>query len=109
MTFGEYFRDLRREHKFSQKQLADKIDVSYTYISKIENDVFPPPSVETLEKVAKAYKMENANELLIEAKIIPEDVKEAIRNDKELLRFLIETPLEDILNIKKDYYKKKNK
>lgn len=109
MTFGEYFRDLRREYMFSQKQLADKIGVSYTYISKIENDVFPPPSVDMLEKVAKAYKMENANELLIEAKIIPEDVKQAIRNDKELLRFLIETPLEDILNIKKDYYNKKEK
>lgn len=109
MTFGEYFRDLRREYMFSQKQLADKIGVSYTYISKIENDVFPPPSVDMLEKVAKAYKMKNANELLIEAKIIPEDVKQAIRNDKELLRFLIETPLEDILNIKKDYYNKKEK
>lgn len=107
MTFGEYFRELRKENFFSQKELADKIGVSYTYISKIENDVFPPPSVEMLEKVANVYKMENANELLIEAKIIPQDVKEMIKNDKELLRFLIETPIEDILKIKNEFYKNK--
>lgn len=103
MTFGEYFRSLRREHNFTQRELADKIGVSYTYISKIENDAFPPPSRETLEKIAKVYKLENANDLLIEAKIIPEDIKEAIRNDKDLLKFLIETPLEDILKIKENY------
>lgn len=100
MTFGEYFRFLRREHMLSQRDLADKINVSYTYISKIENDVFPPPSKETLEKIAKVFKMNNANELLLEAKIIPEETLEAIKNNKELLEFLLNSSPEDIANIK---------
>lgn len=109
MDFGQYFKELRREHKFTQRELAKKIGVSHTYISKIENDALPAPSRDMLENVAKVYKMDSANDLLIAAKIIPNDVKNAIREDEELLRFLIETPLEDILKIKEKYYLEKIK
>lgn len=108
MTFGEYFRFLRREHMLSQRDLADKINVSYTYISKIENDVFPPPSKETLEKIAKVFKMNNANELLVEAKIIPQENLDAIKDNKLLLEFLINLSPEEISNIKDISFKESN-
>lgn len=104
MDFGQYFKELRREHKFTQRELAKRINVSHTYISKIENGALPAPSREMLENVARVYRLDSANELLIAAKIIPKDVKIAIQEDEELLRFLIETPIEDILNIKDLYY-----
>lgn len=104
MDFGQYFKELRREHKFTQRELAKRIGVSHTYISKIENGALPAPSRDMLENVAKTYRMDSANDLLIAAKIIPNDVKRAIQEDEQLLRFLIETPLEDILAIKEKYY-----
>lgn len=107
MDFGQYFKDLRREHKFTQRELAKRIGVCHTYISKIENGALPAPSREMLENVANVYHLENANDLLIAAKIIPKDVKIAIQEDEGLLRFLIETPLEDIILIKEKYYLEK--
>ena len=58
MDFGQYFKDLRREHKFTQRELAKRIGVCHTYISKIENGALPAPSREMLENVANVYHLE---------------------------------------------------
>ena len=51
MDFGQYFRELRRENKFTQRELAKKIGVSHTYISKIENGHYVP-SIPVLKRIA---------------------------------------------------------
>ena len=43
MTFGQTIRRLRREHRLTQRDLADQLQAlglkaDFTYISKIEND-----------------------------------------------------------------------
>lgn len=38
MRFGQHIRDLRRARSLSQRARADRIGVSFTYVSKIEND-----------------------------------------------------------------------
>ncbi len=37
MTFGERIRELRKAKDLRQRDLAKKVQVNFTYISKIEN------------------------------------------------------------------------
>jgi HTH-type transcriptional regulator, competence development regulator len=52
-TFGPWLRDKRKEKGLSQRALAGKIGISFSYLSKIESGEMPPPSSETLEALGK--------------------------------------------------------
>ncbi len=43
-SLGETIKNARKSKGFTQKELAEKVDVDLTYISKIENDKanYPP-------------------------------------------------------------------
>lgn len=52
-TFGAQFREWRKQARFTQRELADVLHVSHTYISKIENDRLQvPPSERVLRDAA---------------------------------------------------------
>ncbi|MDA2915529.1 helix-turn-helix domain-containing protein [Nitrospinae bacterium AH_259_B05_G02_I21] len=51
--WGNYIKDVRRAKGLTQKQLAERLDVKQSYISKIEKPDYRPWA-STLEKVAKA-------------------------------------------------------
>lgn len=54
MNFGETIKRLRKELRFTQRELAEKLNVNYTYISKIENNKLEaPPSQELIRKMAE--------------------------------------------------------
>lgn len=53
MTFGHYLREKRKERNITQRDLAAQVQVHYTYISKIEHDTLPPPSLHTLQHIAQ--------------------------------------------------------
>lgn len=44
--FGARLRELRKQASLSQRELADKVGVNFTYLSKIESGVMPPPQRE---------------------------------------------------------------
>lgn len=80
MTFGERIRQLRKAMNLSQRDLATMVKVSFTYISKIENeklDFGDYPSEELIVKIAKALDAD-ADELLILAKKVPEGVRNRV-------------------------------
>lgn len=57
MTFGERIRELRKANDLSQRDLADKVGINFTYLSKIENgklDFAQFPSEETIRNLAQA-------------------------------------------------------
>ncbi len=56
MTNGEKLKDIRRIKKMSAKAVAEKINLSQSYLSKIENDQVRG-TTETLELVLSAYDM----------------------------------------------------
>jgi transcriptional regulator with XRE-family HTH domain len=77
MKFGERIRDLRRARNLGQRALAEKLGISFTYVSKIENhqlDFGEYPSVELIGKLAKALDADD-DELLLLAEKIPEQVR----------------------------------
>ena len=56
MKLGDHLRSIRKERKLTLKDLSQRADLSVPYLSDIERGVVNP-SVETVQKVAKAYNM----------------------------------------------------
>ncbi len=71
--FGARLRELRKKAGLSQRELGDKIGVSFTYLSKIESGVMPPPSENIISQLAEVLNA-NEDELMILAGKIPPDI-----------------------------------
>jgi transcriptional regulator with XRE-family HTH domain len=87
VTFGEILRERRRLAGISQRDLATKIGVDFSYISKLENGRLPPPAVETAGRIATALSCP-VEELLSAARKFPSGVESAIASEPAALRFL---------------------
>lgn len=90
-SFGEYLRQLRKDKHITQRELANKIDVDFTYISKIETGALQPPSEEIIIKIANVLGVD-AEQMIILAKKIPSSYKEFIVEDELAELFLREVP-----------------
>src|SRR5215813_12929749 len=80
MTFGECIRQLRKAKNLNQQQLADKVGINFTYLSKIENDRLTTtdfPSEDTIKKLAK-YLGADTDELLLMARKVPDRIRERV-------------------------------
>lgn len=53
-TIAKNIRLLRKEKEFSQDRLSKEAEVAYNTIVKIESGENPNPTVDTLERIAKA-------------------------------------------------------
>ena len=56
MKLGERLRLIRKEHCLTLKDLNERANLSVPYLSGLERDIVNP-SIETLQKIAKAYAM----------------------------------------------------
>ncbi len=54
MTFGQRLRELRKAKGMNQKELADKVGIDFTYLSKLENDAVKRPSPHVLHRLSEA-------------------------------------------------------
>jgi len=55
--FGKRFGEFRRRAQLTQRQLAQKLDLDYTYISKIEGGAVPLPSRERIQAAAAVFRL----------------------------------------------------
>jgi transcriptional regulator with XRE-family HTH domain len=78
MEFGQILRQLRKREGIGIKGLAPKLGVSYSYLSKLENDELGPYEV-LVEKVA-SYFQDDKDQLLISAGKVPPEILEILRN-----------------------------
>lgn len=59
MMFGEKIKELRKDRKITQRDLAAKLGINFTYVSKIENDKLEaPPSESLIRKLADVLEVE---------------------------------------------------
>jgi transcriptional regulator with XRE-family HTH domain len=58
--FGAKLRKLREKHKLTQEQLAQIAEVDYKYIQRLEGKAPSSPSLNIIEKLAKAFKISPA-------------------------------------------------
>lgn len=80
MTFGNRIRELRKAKNLTLREVANKVKVNFTYLSKIENgklDFGDYPSEDLIRKLAKVLNAD-ADELLLLAEKIPADIKKRV-------------------------------
>ncbi len=106
MRFGERVRQLRQENGLTQGALAASLDVSMSYICKVENEKLQfgdYPSEKFIHKLAGELKADE-DELLLMADKVPESIRKRIRQRPELFRKLADCSkqqldeLEQIMN-----------
>ena len=87
-TFGTRLNEFRKRVPLTQRQLADAMDVDFTYISKIESGNVPPPARDRIELAAKALKLSSTEteELFRLAEKIPADVESLFSRQPGALR-----------------------
>ena len=87
MNFGETLKTLRREANVSQRALADKVGVDFSYVSKLENDRLPAPAADTVVKICEALNVSPERLLSLTGKL-PTDVQEAVSASPAAQRFM---------------------
>lgn len=103
MTFGERVRALRLGADFTQRELAQRAGLDFTYLSRIEAGVVPPPADDKIRALGAAVGLNRAgiDELLDlghQGKIPSDVVKAALIRNPEigaLLRQLKDQRLSD--------------
>lgn len=89
LTFGSKLREYRRRANISQRDLAQRTGIDFSYISKLENDRIPPPSADTIVKICDVLDID-PNELLAITGKLPSDVRSGITTREGAQRFLRE-------------------
>jgi len=80
-NFGAQLRELRKRASLTLRELAEKVNVNFTYLSKIENGALPPPSEKVIRHLAEVLNFDK-DELLALAGIIPYDIAEILKDRK---------------------------
>jgi HTH-type transcriptional regulator, competence development regulator len=81
MQFGKVLRKLRAERGIGIKKLAPELGVSYSYLSKLENNEVGP-SENMIARVAKYFGYDQ-NRLLLSAGKVPSDVLRILQNNPD--------------------------
>ena len=102
-TVGQRIREIRKERNLTQRQLADRVGINFTYLSRVENDRLDDeqtPREETLLKIAKALSSD-PDELLLLARRIPETFRDRILQKPGIFRRILklsDSDLEEMLD-----------
>ncbi|MEQ9411357.1 MAG: helix-turn-helix domain-containing protein [Fuerstiella sp.] len=102
-TVGQRIREIRKQRNLTQRQLAQRVGINFTYLSRVENDRLDAdqtPREETLQKIARALETD-ADELLLLARRIPHALRERILAKPGIFRRIINLPdraLEELLD-----------
>ena len=87
-SFGALVRREREAKEIGLREMAKKIGVSPTYLSKVERDEFPPPAEYKVRKIAEIIGRD-ADELLALAGRVASDLTDIIRQrPREMADFL---------------------
>ncbi len=101
-TIGQRIREIRKSRNLTQRELADRVGINFTYLSRVENDRLDDeqtPREETLQRIAKALDAD-PDELLLLARRIPDSYRDRILSHPGVFRKLLnlsDSDLEDLV------------
>lgn len=101
-TVGKRIREIRKARNLTQRQLAEKVGINFTYLSRVENDRLDDdqtPREDTLQKIADALETD-ADELLLLARRIPDAFRDRILSKPGIFRRILtlsDQALEELL------------
>lgn len=90
MTFGERVRELRKSKGMTLRELAPKVGVGFTYLSRVENGKLnygDYPSESLIHRLAEALDADE-DELLILAEKIPDRIRKRVFEKPDEFRVL---------------------
>ena len=102
-TVGKRIREIRKARNLTQRQLAEKVGINFTYLSRVENDRLDDdqtPREDTLQKIAEALETD-ADELLLLARRIPDAFRDRILSKPGIFRRILtlsDQALEELLD-----------
>lgn len=88
-TFGELLREKRRAAGLSQRQLAERAGVDFSYISKLENGRLPAAADDTVIRICAILGCP-PEEFFTAAKKLPTELGESLVGEPAAIRFLQE-------------------
>lgn len=100
-SFGRRIRRKRRDLGLTQRQLAGRLQIDFTYLSKLENDRGEPPGEKTVRNLAVELH-DDTEELLALAGKLPDRLRTRAQEDvafARLLRRLPELPDDELQDI----------
>ena len=97
-TVGQRIREIRKDRNLTQRELADRVGLNFTYLSRVENDRLDAdqtPREETLQKIAQALKTD-PDELLLLARRIPDSFRSRILAKPGMFRRILNLSDDDL-------------
>jgi transcriptional regulator with XRE-family HTH domain len=88
--FGAFIRREREAKEIGLREMAKKIGVSPTYLSKIERDEFPPPAEDRVKAIAKIIDCD-ADDLMARAGRVSTDISDIIKRHPVEMAALLRT------------------
>lgn len=103
--FGAFIRRERVSKEIGLREMAKRIGISPTYLSKIERDEFPPPTEERVRAIAKIIGCD-PDDLLARAGRVSSEITDIIKGQPVQLAALLRTAkglsAEDIARLTRD-------
>ena len=93
LQFGAFVRREREAREIGLREMAKKIGVSPTYLSKVERDEFAPPTEDKVRAIAQIIECDT-DELLAMAGRMPSDLADIIKRHMPLI--------EEVFPVKRD-------
>jgi transcriptional regulator with XRE-family HTH domain len=90
LPFGTMIRRQRESAQIGLRELARRVGMSPTYLSKVETDQFKPPAEDKLVAMAKELKLD-PDAVIAHAGRVPADVLETIKQHPVEMATLIRT------------------
>lgn len=90
MRFGDRVKELRLQLGLTQQKLAERLDVSLSYLSKVENERLNAgdyPSEKFVHRLAEALEADE-DELLLLTDRVPAQIRKRIQERPEVFRKL---------------------
>jgi transcriptional regulator with XRE-family HTH domain len=61
LKFGKRLRRLRKKRGWTQEELAEYAEIAYKHVQRLEGKHPSPVKIDTVEKIAKAFKISIPN------------------------------------------------
>jgi HTH-type transcriptional regulator, competence development regulator len=110
--FGAFIRREREGREIGLREMAKKIGVSPTYLSKIERDEFTPPAEDKVRAIAQIIECD-PDQLLAMAGRVPSDLADIIKQHPVEMSALLRTAngltAEDLVHLAREAGKAKGK
>lgn len=91
MEFGEYLEEKRKSRNYTLRQLAKKIDISFTYLADVEKGRSKAFKLEILNKIIEVLQLDRKETDMLydlagkSRDTIAPDIEEYLKENKELI------------------------